>query len=280
MQFGINTFLWTASFGSKNFSLLADIKAHGFDGIEATLIRPEEFEATAIRRALETHGMKCTLCSVLPRDLSVIADDAVTRTRTLTHLKECIKLTAEAGANVLAGPLYAPVGFLPGRRRTAEEWKRAIDAYQQLGPVLQTYSVDLCIEPLNRFETYFLNTTADAVALCQEANQERVGILWDSFHANIEEKDLGDALRFGAPYLKHVHTCENDRGVPGSGHVNWANIFRTLAEVKYDRWLTIESFGFSSGDLSAAASIWRDLADSPEQIAWEGVKFIRNQPRN
>jgi D-psicose/D-tagatose/L-ribulose 3-epimerase len=275
MQYGINTFLWTAHFGSKDFALLGDIQAHGFDGIEVTLIHPEQFEATAIRRELEKHQMRCTVCSVLPKELSLISDDATARARTVTHLSDCIKLTADAGANIIAGPLYAPVGFLPGRRRTTEEWNRAVEAYRQLGPVCERYDVDLCIEPLNRFETFFLNTTADAVALCDAAGQKRVGILWDTFHANIEEKNLGDALRSCARHLKHVHTCENDRGVPGSGHVDWNGVFNALSEMQYDKWLTIESFGFSVGDLSAAASIWRDLAAKPEQIAWEGIDFLK-----
>ena len=277
MKFGINTFLWTADFGPKDFALLPQIKAHGFDGIEATLIHPKNFQAAAIRQALKQNDLECTLCSVLPKELSLLADDAATQRKTVAHLSDCIKLTAEAGATVIAGPLYSPVGFLPGRRRTNEEWKRAIENYQQLGPVLEANAVDLCIEPLNRFETFFLNTTADAVDLCNAVNHPRIGILWDTFHANIEEKNLGEALKSAAPRLKHLHTCENDRGIPGSGHVDWPGVFGAIAAINYNGWLTIESFGFASGDLAAAASIWRDLADNPEQIAWNGVKFLKNQ---
>ncbi len=276
MKFGVNTFLWTEAFGAKDFGLLPTIRAHGFDGIEVTLIHPERFEAKAIRGALQEQGLESTVCSVLPSGLSLIADDASVRAKTVEHLKRCFELTAEAGSGLIAGPLYAPVGYLPGRRRTSEEWKRAVDGYAQLGPVLQSYSVDLCIEPLNRFETFFLNTTADAVALCSEVNHPRVGMLWDTFHANIEEKTLADSVRLAAPYLKHVHTSENDRGTPGTGHVDWKALFRTLHDLDYQRWLTIESFGFSLGDLSSAASIWRDLAATPEQIAWDGVRFLKS----
>lgn len=277
MRFGINTFLWTANFGSGDFGLLSEIKSHGFDGVEVSLIRPEAFEGAAIRRALEDHALSSTVCAVLPPELSLIAEDDLTRKRALTHLSECIKLTAEAGAEIIAGPLYSPVGYLPGRRRTPDEWNHAIEAYQQLGPVLDMYSVNLCVEPLNRFETYFLNTTADAVALCEAVGHARVGLLWDSFHANIEEKDLGDSIRAANQHIKHVHTCENDRGIPGSGHVDWNGLFLGLSEIGYDGWLTIESFGFSSGALSAAASIWRDLARTPEQIAWDGVRFLKEK---
>ncbi len=277
MKFGINTFLWSAHFGPADFDLLPQIKAHGFDGIEATLISPEDFAAGAIRCALDENQLECTVCSVFPSGLSLITDDPAVRTKTVAHLSDCIKQTAEAGAKLIAGPLYCPVGFLPGRRRTTQEWDWAIEGYQQLGPVLKSYSVDLCIEPLNRFETFFLNTTADAVALCEAVGDPAIGILWDTFHANVEEKNLPAALRLGGEHIKHVHTCENDRGIPGTGHVDWPGVFQALASIGYDGWLTIESFGFALGDLAAAASIWRDLAPDPAQIAWQGGPFLKSQ---
>ncbi len=280
MKFGVNTFLWSGNFGSKDLAILAQVKEHGFDGVEVTLIRPEHFEVEAIRRGLEEQELECTVCSVLPPGLSLIADDAGTRARALEHLATCIKMTAAVGAKLIAGPLFSPVGYLAGRRRTEEEWKRAVGAYQRLGPVLTEHSVDLCLEPLNRFETYFLNTTADAVALCSEVGHSRVGILWDTFHANVEEKNLADALRSTAAHLKHVHTCENDRGTPGTGHVDWRGVLQVLADLRYDGWQTIESFGFTSGDISAAAAIWRDLAATPEQIAWDGIKFLKQAQPN
>lgn len=275
MKFGINTFLWTENFGARNFALLPEIRDRGFDGVEVSLFRASGFEAGAIRRALEQNQLSCTVCSVLPAGFSLVSDDSAVRERTIAHLAECVKATADAGATLIAGPLYSPVGYLPGRRRNADEWRRVVDAYQQLGPVLEEHGVHVCIEPLNRFETYFLNTTGDAVRLCDEIAHPNVGILWDTFHANIEEKDLAGALLLAGPHLKHVHTCENDRGTPGSGHVDWRGVFSALSQLKYDGWLTIESFGFSLGEISAAASIWRDLAPTPEQIAWEGVKFLR-----
>jgi D-psicose/D-tagatose/L-ribulose 3-epimerase len=275
MKFGVNTFLWTGNFGPEHFHLLPKIKEQGFNGIEVALIRPGDFKANEIRKALETVGLECTVCSVLPGELSLVSPDASVRAKTVTHMTECFKLVADAGAKLVAGPLYSPVGYITGKRRTADEWKNAVAGYQQLGPVLAACGVEVGIEPLNRFETYFLNTTEDAVKLCAEINHPNVGILWDTFHANIEEKNPAQALLSSGKFLKHVHTCENDRGTPGSGHVDWKGVFASLRDLKYDRWLTIESFGFAIGELSAAASIWRDLARTPEDIAFEGVKFLK-----
>jgi D-psicose/D-tagatose/L-ribulose 3-epimerase len=275
MKFGVNTFIWTASFTSDNFPLLPLIKENGFDGVEVSLFNPKDFAAADIRNGTEANGLECTICSVITQGLSLISDDAGVRRQTITHLKDCAKAAAEAGAKLMAGPLYSPVGYLPGRRRTTDEWKRAVEGYQSVAGTFASHGVTLAIEPLNRFETYFLNTAADAAELCDQVNHPNIGILFDTFHANIEEKDIADGYRTVAKHLKHVHTCENDRGIPGTGHVEWPSVFQALAQIGYDGWLTIESFGFALGELSAAASIWRDVAPTPDSIAFEGIKFLR-----
>ena len=275
MKFGINTFLWTANFGPAHFGLLDGIRKRGFNGIEVALFQPSSFPAGEIRQALAQTNLECTVVSVIPKNLSLLSEDDSVRKSTIEHMRGCIAATAEVGSRILAGPLYSPVGFLPGRRRNESEWLNAIDAYCDLGTTLAAYDVHLAIEPLNRFETYFLNTTADAVELCREVNHPNIGILWDTFHANIEEKDVAASLLSTGRYLKHVHTCENDRGTPGKGHVDWVGVFRSLKKLGYKEWLTIESFGFAIGEISAAASIWRDIEPSPEDIAWDGIKFLR-----
>lgn len=275
MKFGVNTFIWSAAVDGDLLNLFPSIKEHGFDGVELPLIRPAQLPVSDVRRSLDRNQLACTFCSVLPDALSVIADDAGVRQKAREHLSDCVRVAAEAGAHILAGPLYSPVGYLPGRRRTPDEWKRAVECYQSLGATLQSYGVTVAIEPLNRFETYFLNTAADAAKLAAAIDHPNVGILFDTFHANIEEKDVALALQSVAPYLKHLHASENDRGTPGTGHTDWPGVFRTLGDIRYDAWVTIESFGFSLGDLSAAASIWRDLAPTVESIAFDGVDFLK-----
>jgi D-psicose/D-tagatose/L-ribulose 3-epimerase len=275
MKFGVNTFIWTATFDQSHFALLPRIKEAGFDGVELPLINPDQVDAGAIRRAIEENQLECTFCSVIPAGLSAISDESTVRGKTREHLQTCIQVAAEAGGKLIAGPVYSPVGYLPGRRRNSDEWNRAVECYQSLGDALARNDVTLAIEPLNRFETYFLNTAEDAAALCEAVGNPRVGVLFDTFHANIEEKDVASACRRVGRHLKHVHTCENDRGTPGTGHVDWPGVFAVLREMKYDGWLTIESFGFALGELSAAASIWRDLAPTPESIAFDGIKFLK-----
>ena len=276
MKFGVNTMIWSGQYDQSVRDLLPRIKQAGFDGIEFPLFRIEGFDPAAVRRDLEANGLEATVASAFLKGVSPVSENAAERAIALQHLKDLIRTAADAGAKVFAGPMYSPVGYLPGRRRTDDEWKRAVAGLQSIGDTLVTNGVTLAIEPLNRFETYFLNTAVDAVRFCDEVNHPNIGILFDTFHANIEEKNVAAGIRTVGRYLRHVHTCEHDRGTPGSGHTDWKGVFQALKDVGYDGWLTIESFGFNIGDISAAAAIWRDIEKTPDSIAFDGLRFLRD----
>lgn len=275
MKCGVTTYIWGAEFTRAQLPVLPRLAAAGFDGIELPVFRPAGFETAYIRQALAEHGLTCAVSAVLLPGFSLVTADATVRQQSINTIRDIIHVVADLGSDVVAGPLYTPVGELPGRRRTTDEWKRAIEAYQALGSTLDADGVTLAIEPLNRFETYFLNTIDDGVALCEAVNHPRIGLLFDTFHANIEAKDVAGALVLGGRHVKYIHTSENDRGTPGSGHVDWPGVFRAIETIGYDGWLTIESFGFALGDLSAAAAIWRDIEVSPDAIAFDGVAFLK-----
>jgi D-psicose/D-tagatose/L-ribulose 3-epimerase len=275
MKYGINTLLWTAGFDESHLAMLPRFREWGFDGVEVARFEFDSFPAAAVRRAAEAADLKTVFCSALTGDLSIVSEDSGVRQRALAYLRRGIEVAAEIGADTFVGPYCAPVGYLPGRRRTEDEWKRAVEGLQSLGPVLDSNGVTIALEPLNRFETYFLNTTADAVSLCRQVGHPHVGILFDTFHANIEEKNIGAALESCGPLVKHIHTCENDRGIPGSGHVEWRDIFNAARAIDYDRWVVIESFGARIPEIAAAACIWRDLAPSSDSIAADGLKFLK-----
>jgi D-psicose/D-tagatose/L-ribulose 3-epimerase len=274
MKFSVSSLLWTPSYDAHSFAFLPAIREQGFDGFEVAFFEPAKVETTAIRRSVEDSELECTACCLLPNGMNPTSPDAGVRKRTQAHLEDCIRVAAEIGASLLCGPVYAPVGYLPGRRRTPDEWNWAVECFRALGETLDANGVTLAIEPLNRFETYFLNTADDASALCAEVGHPRVGILLDTFHTNIEEKDVAATFRALGGKLKHIHACENDRGIPGTGHVDFPGIFHSLSEIGYQGWITIESLG-SWSELASAAAIWRDLAPSPETIAFEGLRYLK-----
>ena len=277
MKYGVNTLLWTAGFNRSDFGLLSSVKKAGLDGIEIARFDFAGFPAAEIRRETERIGLETILCSALTGDASIITDDAGVRQRSLSFLIDGIRVAAELGAKLFVGPFLSAVGLKHGRRRTREEWQRGIDSLRSLGETLATHDVTMAVEPLNRFETYALNTAEDAFALCEAVGHPNIGILYDTFHGHIEEKDTGDAIRRTNKRLKHVHTCENDRGIPGSGQVRWDKVSAALSDVGYDGWLVIESFGQNVPEIAAAACIWRDLAPTPESIMTDGLKFLRSR---
>jgi D-psicose/D-tagatose/L-ribulose 3-epimerase len=281
MKFAVNAFIWTTEFDERSFHLLPRLREHGFDGFEVPVFHPAALQTEPIRRVLAANDLECTVCSILPSGMNPISDDAEIRRRTRQHLVDSIKVTADLGSTLMGGPVYSPVGFLRGRRRTFDEWKWAVECFQSLGETLQKNGITLALEPLNRFETYFLNTAADATKLCTEINHPSIGVLLDTFHTNVEEKDVAAAFLKTGTMLKHVHACENDRGIPGTGHVDFAGIAAALKHVGYEGWITIESFGYSHKELAAAAAIWRDLAPTPEAVAFDGLPFLkRTFPEN
>ena len=277
MKIGINAFLWTAGFQKEDCSLFPKIKEGGLDGIELVGFDFANFPATEVRRELEASGLEATFCTALTGQMHMGSDDAAMRASTRQFLADGLKTAAEAGSTVLAGPFFSAVGYLPGRRRTADEWKYAVENLRSLGDICDQHNIDLAIEPLNRFECFTLNTAEDAVKLCDEINHPRIGLLFDTFHANIEEKNIAAAFTAVARHLKHVHTCENDRGTPGTGHVDWDGVLKAILATGYDKWLTIESFGPSVKEIATAACVWRDFAPSPEDIAFNGGKFLRHK---
>ncbi len=276
MKYGVNTMVWTTRVSAREEPLFARIREWGFDGVELFLSPEEPAGLPAVKRTLDRLGLERTTCSVLPRSANLIGPDREERARGIEFLKRCIERTAELGAKIICGPLYAGLGVMTGRRRTEEEWKWAAEGLRAAARRGEDLGVTLCIEPLNRFETYFLNTQEDAARLVEAAGTPNIRIHFDTFHANIEEKHPADSLRRIAKHLGHVHISENDRGIPGTGHNDWRSVLLALKEIGYGGWMTIESFAQPEPELAAAAAIWRDLAPSGEDLARQGLRFIKS----
>ncbi len=279
MKFGVNTMVWTTRVSEAQEPLFSRIRDWGFDGVELFLSPEEPANIPGVKAALDRLKLGRTTCSVLPRDANLVSADSRIRAHSVEFLKTCVDRTAELGAPLICGPMYAGLGVMTGRRRTQEEWGWAVDGLKTVARHAQARDVVLCLEPLNRFETYFLNTLEDAARLIRDVGAPNVKIHFDTFHSNIEEQHPADALRSVAKELGHVHISENDRGIPGTGHNEWKAILMTLKEIGYDGWLTIESFAQPEPDLAAAAAIWRDLAPSGDELARRGLEFIRGVAR-
>jgi D-psicose/D-tagatose/L-ribulose 3-epimerase len=224
-------------------------------------------------------GLGATAVTVMSPECSPISPDAKVRQAAVDRLKWVLDRGAEFGAEVLCGPLHSPLGVFSGTGPTDDERQRGAETLRQVADHAAAVKITLALEYLNRFEAYFLTTAADAVQLADRIDHPACGIMWDTFHAHIEEKDPAAALAGMQRRLVHVHLSENDRGTPGTGQVDWAATFSTLRQLNYDRWLVIEAFGRALPDLAAATRVWRDLFADPRDVYTQGLAFIRNSLR-
>jgi D-psicose/D-tagatose/L-ribulose 3-epimerase len=274
MKLGVSAFAWTARFDQSHLRLVPLIKEMGFSGFEIAMFDPADLAANDIRRAFEASDLECTVCAILPPGINPISPDAAVRKISVQHLVRCIETASALGAKLLGGPLYAPIGYLPEHRPTKDEWSWAVDAFQSVCDVLDSCNVSISIEPVNRSETFFVRTAREASSLCDAIDHPRFGVTIDTFHANIEERDIPEALTSISPRLKHVHASENDRGLLGKGHIDFPGIVAALKKIGYNGYLMIEGFGYSPQETNAPGALWADTSVSPEEIASTGAQFL------
>ncbi|MFN3651540.1 MAG: sugar phosphate isomerase/epimerase family protein [Armatimonadota bacterium] len=275
MKIGMNLLLWTAGVTEEHFPLLARLKEIGFDGVELPLFEGDEAGMRRVGAELDNLGLGRTAVTVCTPETNPISPDPAVRRAAVDTLKQRIDLCRAAGAELLCGPFHSALGAMQGRGRTDEEWAWCVEVQREAAQHARDARVKLSVEPLNRFEVYFLNTAADADRLVREVDVPGYGYLYDSFHANIEERDVRESITANAAGINHVHISENHRGVPGEGHVRWEETFQGIRDCGYDGWLTIEAFGSRLPELAAATCIWRPLFDSEEELARRGLEHIR-----
>jgi D-psicose/D-tagatose/L-ribulose 3-epimerase len=278
MKTGFNLLLWTTHVTSEHYPLFGKLKRVGYDGVELPIFEGDAAHYQAIAKELKNQGLICSSCvTVATEDANPINADAGIRKKAVDRLKWAIDITAAAGGGLLCGPYHSPLAVFTGQGPTADEKKRAADVLRQAAEEAQKAKITLAIEYLNRFECYFLTTAADAKALVQSVNHPSFRMMYDTFHANIEEKAIAPTIKSIAGSFVHVHISENDRGTPGTGQVHWDETFKALREVKYDGWLVIESFSRALPALAAATRVWRDLFPSMEEVYTKGYRFLQDQ---
>lgn len=274
MKIGISAFAWTARFDRSHLDLLPSIKQIGLDAIEIPMFEPATLPTAEIEKACASHGLECTVCAILPKRINPISTRPETRKLAIEHLVQCVETAAAMGARIIGGPLFAPIGYLPKHRPSRKEWTWAVEAFQALEDVLDANDMTLSIEPVNRSETFFLRTAAEACQLCESIGNPRIGVTIDTFHANIEEQSIPEAVRSLGPCLKHIHASENDRGLLGTGHVPFKEIVYALREIGYDGYLMIEGFGYDKNEKDSPGRLWAHKDLSPEDLAQNGFKYL------
>ena len=277
MKTGFNLLLWTIHVTSEHFHLFETLKNAGYDGVEIPLFEgtPEHF--SGVGDAIRNAGLACTTVTVLPDEAhSAISADPSSRQGAVDHITWAIECSEALGSEVLAGPFHQPLAVFSGDGPSEEELAHGVDVHQRAADRAAQSNLVLALEPLNRFECYVLNTMAATKDYVQRVNRPNFGALYDTFHANIEEKNPIGCIGETIDVIKHVHISENDRGTPGKGHVDFAATMQALRENGYDGWLTIEAFGKSLPALAAATKVWRQFFENEEEVYTVGLKTMQD----
>lgn len=277
MKYGMNMLLWTSDVTEAHFPILDQLKAWGYDGVELPVFDMNLAKFQAVGKHLTGLGLGRTAVTVSTGDANPISPDAKIRAAGLARLKQAIDMCAAAGVTHLCGPIHSALGEFTGKGPSADEWGWGKEILAQAADHAKANKITLVCEYLNRFECYFLTNAADAARFVREVNHPNLKMMYDTFHANIEEKCLATAMRDCWSEVVHVHISENDRSTPGEGHVDWDLTFRMLRELKYDGWLMVEAFGLALPDLAAATKIWRRMFPTEDYLAQHALAFMKRR---
>lgn len=277
---GMNLFTWTMSMDEDLSGTLAYLKQTGFDFVEMPVGGTDDRAGDLTKykrlgRVAADLGLGVQTCSLLPPHLSLLSPDAAVREAGIDYLKHVVDCSAAAGSEILMGPLYAGFKTFTGKPATNDEWAWSVASMQKVADHAEKQGVTLAIESLNRFETYLLTCAADTRRYVEAVNHANCRAAFDTFHANMEEKNVAEAIRILAPYLVHVQFSENDRSTPGAGQINFPMVLNALREVGYTGPIAIEAFGLNPPELAAATHIFRPMFESPERLAREGLGYIK-----
>ncbi|MCG6114047.1 MAG: sugar phosphate isomerase/epimerase [Mesorhizobium sp.] len=276
MPFGINLLCLTDYVGEEHLDTIGRIREIGYDGVEVCVLSGDPDHYRWLGGQLDGLGLRRTTTSIVASpDADPTSADPEVRRRGVAHLDWALDCAVALGAESMGGPFHAPIGHFTGAGPTSEEWARAADAHRRLAERAASHGMILSLEPLNRFETHFLNTMEQSRAYIDLVGHSAFKIMYDTFHANIEERSQVDAIRTLGDGMGVLHISENDRGIPGRGHIDFPSVFRAAHATGFDGWVVMEAFGTGLPAIAAATRVWRPLFPDYETLFREGLEFMR-----
>jgi D-psicose/D-tagatose/L-ribulose 3-epimerase len=274
VKIGFNVLAWSAGLADHLLPITEKLKGLGYDGVEFAL----DQQSTAVYQRFGAHlrevGLENTCVLVVGPDENPVSPSAAVRAKAVDYLRAAINRAHAMGSQVIAGPFHSAFATFTYREPQPEEYERSAEVLRAAGEYAAQAGIILTPEALNRFECYLCNTMEQLATLIRRVDHPHVRAMFDTHHANIEEKKLHTAIQTIAPLLAHVHISENDRGTPGDGHVPWDEAFAALAAANYSGWLTIEAFSRNDPDFANAINVWREYSP-PWEVAEKGIQFIR-----
>lgn len=276
-RYGMNTFLFASPFTNDRVDLFPKFKSWGFDSVEIAIEDPSHLDPVLVKSALDDAELVCgSVCACMGPDRDLRGTKAQNETAK-SYLQAVLTQMQTLDCPKLVGPVYSSVGRADAVSSSDYQlqWATVVNSLQALCQQAEDHGQEICLEPLNRFETDFINTCAQGINMINDVASPSLKLHLDTFHMNIEEKNLGAAIRQAGPLLRHFHACASDRGTPGNDHMDWEEIRQALDEVNYQGDLVIESFTQEVKVIARAAAIWRKIEPSNESIAVDGLHFLQ-----
>jgi len=281
MRLGINTFLFISPFTNESVKLFPIFKKWGFSTVEIAVEDPSHIDPAHVKSALDANGLVCgSVCACLGPDRDLRGTPEQQKTA-MDYMTAVIDQMVVLDCPSLIGPVYSSVGRADAvpPAEYKQQWKTVVKNLKALCKYAEKKGKQICMEPLNRFETDFINTCDQALKMINDVKSPALKLHLDTFHMNIEEKDQPAAIRKAGKHLAHFHACGSDRGTPGNDHIDWPGIAKALKAVKYEGDVVIESFTQDVKVIARAAAIWRQIEPSREEIATKGVRFLKRTLR-
>ncbi|MDB5245821.1 MAG: Xylose isomerase protein barrel [Segetibacter sp.] len=273
-KIGFNVLAWSAVISDEIMPVIDRLKTIGYDGVEFLIGSPDKAAYKRLGEYTKSIGLEVTTVFVVGKDENPISEDAAVRAKALDRIKWATDRANDLNATILCGPFHSAHAIFAKRAPLDQEYEWGAEVLHHAGEYAAQAGITFGLEALNRFECYLCNTMEQLTRLLKGADHPNVRAMFDTHHANIEEKKFDNAISTIAPLLSHVHISENDRGTPGDGHVNFDGAFSSLRNINYNGWLTIEAFSRNDPDFANSIGVWREYS-KPWDIAEKGLKFIR-----
>ena len=281
MYFSINTVLFASPFTNADTQLFRKFKQWGFDAVELLVEDPSHIDPMFVKRELNRHGLVCGSFAAAINSGRDLRGSVASQRNGVNYLCKLIDQMVVSDARVLSGPVYSYVGRAESysAAKKKRHWQAVVKNLKTVTRHAAKHGKLVCVEPLNRFETDFLNTIEQGLKLIADVGSPNLKLHLDTFHANIEEKHQGTAIRRAGKHLGHIHACGSDRGTPGNDHIDWKSIAEALKAIKYDGDIALESVTIDVPNIARSAGIWRRMEPTRDEIARNGVKFLRKTLR-
>jgi D-psicose/D-tagatose/L-ribulose 3-epimerase len=271
MNYSVNLLLWGNQIDERLFPTLEMIREIGFDGVEIPIFDTNPEVWFSWRQRLDALGLHCETDTICGPEHHLISSDPLVRRRTVEHLKSCLDCSLVLGATRLMGPFHSALGVFTGRPATHDEWQWGLEGIREVADYAESLDITLALEYLNRFEMYLTSCGDELISFVDDVNHPNCKIMFDTFHANIEEKSIGDCIRKMDERISFIQLSENDRSTPGKGNMKWDEVFESIKSIQYDGWISIEAFS----QKLPVANIWRKTFESEERLMRDGLAFVK-----